>query len=88
MNLNGMKIDIDRMAKNCENAGIYAIESELPKRTVYMYSGDDVAIVRRNSFLRLKIDEMADFISELNEIYAELKNQQKSKRILKGVNHD
>lgn len=81
---NDIKINVDRLAMMCYDGGVYAIESEMENRTMYIYGDGELAITRKNGILRLDVDELPQLIEELVGMYDDLKQRKQEQLELRG----
>lgn len=79
MMMNEIRVNIEAVANKCFKHGIYAIEGELPKRTLYAENDGEIAILQADGWLRMQMKDIPSFIHELQEIYDDCKFREHEK---------
>lgn len=67
--LQEIRYAMESIAQSCQLYGIYVVESELNRRTLYVENDGDFAIIRSDGHIRLSLDEIPAFIEELSAVY-------------------
>lgn len=71
MRLGDIRVNVDNIGIVCENNGIYAIESELSKRTLYAENEGDFAIIQAGGCIRVNLEDVPKLAKELQAVYKE-----------------
>lgn len=74
--------NIDSLALFCESNGIYTIEGNIRKRTLYVTGGGEIGIIQTDGRIRIPLEMVQNFINELQEIAEDYKYRINAEMVL------
>lgn len=82
-----MNNNIDSIGMFCDNNGIYAIEGQIGKRTLYVTGGGEIGIIQTDGKMRIPVNMIPSFIAELQEVANDYKDRIRFDLTIKTTPH-
>lgn len=66
--------DLDKIGLQCEDAGIYSVESQMKTKSLWVLGGDEIGLITIEGRIRVKISDVPKMIEELQGLFADYKS--------------
>lgn len=85
INLNKLQLNLEHVGMICESQGIYSIEGQLNKHTLYVTGDGIIDIIQTDGRLRIPLGIIPAFIEELQSIADDYKSRILDEREIKPM---